>query len=49
MSIVSGPGSISALNTRLRFSFFFIETLSITGQKNGSVFKMAATVHERDN
>ena len=45
MSVVSGPGSISGL----RFSFFLIETLTITGQKNGSVFKMAATVHERDN
>ena len=39
MSVVSGPGSISGLNTRLRFSFFLIETLSITGQKMGVSLK----------
>ena len=41
VSVVSGPGSRSGSNNNRN-------TLN-NRLKNGSVFKMAATVHERDN
>ena len=40
---MKGPSSRSRVDPGLRFSFFLIEKLSITGQK------MVATVYERDN
>ena len=44
-----GPGSRFRFDPGLRFSFFLIETLPITGKNFLSVLKMAATVYERDN
>ena len=46
---MKGPGSRSRFDPGLRFSFFLIETLSITGQKFSKCLKMAATVYERDS
>ena len=46
---MKGPGSRSRFDPGLRFFFFLIETLSITGQKFSKCLKMAATVYERDS
>ena len=44
-----GSGFDAWFDLGLRFSFFFIETLSTKGRKFLSVVKMVATVYERDN
>ena len=44
-----GSGFESWFDPTLRFSFFFIETLSVTGQKFLKCLKIVATVYERDN
>ena len=44
-----GSGSRSRFDLGMRFSFFLIETVSITGQKFSECLKMAATVYQRDN
>ena len=44
-----GSGFDAWFDPGLRFSFFFIETLSTKGRKFLSVVKMEATVYERDN
>ena len=40
---------MSGFDPGLRFSFFLVETLSITGQIFLSVVKLTVTVYERDS